>query len=96
MRDIRCTVGAFLVQWRSPSLAADRAGPAGGAACCDGHSVLVPSREERVPVGDERQPHVLPPLHHVLGHEFLHVRVATRYREPSTGASTIVGYYFLK
>lgn len=63
------------MQRRPAFLAADRAGFAAGARC-DGHVVLVASRQQAVPVGDERQPHVLPTLRHGLGHELLQVRVA--------------------
>lgn len=63
------------MQRRPALLAAHRARLAAGARR-DGHVVLVSSRQQTVPVGDERQPHVLPALRHGLGHELLQVRVA--------------------
>lgn len=75
------TLDALFVQRWPALLAADRACLATGARR-DGHVVLVAACQQAVPVGDERQPHVLPPLRHRLRHELLQVRVAAGKTPP--------------
>ena len=75
------TLDAFLVDRRPALLASYGAGLAAAAPAGDGHAVLVSARQQRVPIGDERQPHVLAPLHHLLRQELLQVRVSTERPE---------------
>ena len=68
------TFNAFLVQRRSTLLAPYWTSLAAWA-WYDGHVVLISSGQQAVPVGDQRQPYILPLLWHRLWHKLLQVRV---------------------
>lgn len=72
------TLDAFLVHGWTALLAPYRSSFAAAAAAGDGHAIFISTRQQRVPVGDERQPDVFPPLHHLLCHELFQIRVPER------------------